>query len=68
MYLSVETSPFISTSASPDTTAATACRTQLTSLFSSTIFRIELSIPSARQTSSITCLSPKTVGSMSPSL
>lgn len=44
---SVETSPFIRTSASPATTAATASRTQLTSLFSSTILKIEQSIPSA---------------------
>ena len=58
MYLSVETSPFIRTSASPATTAATASRTQLTSLFSSTILKIEQSIPSAPQTSSMTCLSP----------
>lgn len=56
MYLSVETSPFIRTSASPATTAATASRTQLTSLFSSTILKIEQSIPSAPQTSSMTCL------------
>ena len=44
MYLSVETSPFISTSALPATTAATACCTHFTSLASSTMLNALMSM------------------------
>jgi hypothetical protein len=68
MYLSVETSPFISTSALPATTAATACCTHLTSLASSTMLNALMSMSFSAQTCSITLFSPKSVGSTRPSL
>ena len=58
MYLSVETSPFISTSALPATTAATACCTHFTSLGSSTTLKAFRSRPFSSQTRSIVALSP----------
>ena len=58
MYLSVETSPFISTSALPATTAATACCTHFVSTFSSTMLKAAMSMPFSAQTCSMTVLSP----------
>ena len=58
MYLSVETRPFISTSALPATTAATACCTHFTSLGSLTMLNALMSMPFSSQTFSMTSLSP----------